>query len=634
MKKLFTLSILFITVKILAQPCSFTINPLGGPYSITCSNPIVNLQALTNYTGGVMSYTWLSSGNPPLNGNSQALTNPGIYTVTASDMGCTATSQTFAVVMNTMAPTNSVNPVSQVINCNGSPVTFSGTVLNPTANIQHDWYSPLNPLPGGVPIATSNNTISILSGMIPPGVYTLVTTNLINGCKAQKTITVTSLDAWPTFGVFTTTNFSVGCSPLNQTTLCITNPASTQTPAATCSYTFLPPTFAGTLAPGPYGASTCAITTMPGTWTLIVNDNSNNCKTMLSVPVTQNTIAPHVLATMFTSTLTCYNPTVLASGTSTSPNTVVNWYQPIAPQLVPISTIIVGPGSGPSTSTTSLTYASYTVIATNTLNACVSASVVMIRQNFKPPVSSPNISIGSPTAICGENAVVLTTGQSTTTSGGPFAFAIPELWEGPAPQATLSGASSYNCMVPGNYSLTIKDSYNGCTKTGTINVLNLNPVFTLQGTAPTSSVSCNGSVVITPSAQPGYSISVSMGTLTGNNVTNLCFGQLIVCLSYTSSGCKKCDSLIMNATTSIKTINSENEFILYPNPANSIFFIKSTQQKSGTIKIFNVEGKEIENLILENNKETKIENLFSGIYFVEIRIEGSVYRKKVVVINY
>src|SRR5207249_4323876 len=80
-------------------------------------------------------------------------------TVYVTDLatGCTA-SQVISIGINTAVPTNSVNPPSQAITCNsGAPVTFSGTVSNPTVNIQHDWYSPLNPLPNGVPIATSGN---------------------------------------------------------------------------------------------------------------------------------------------------------------------------------------------------------------------------------------------------------------------------------------------------------------------------------------------------------------------------------------------------------------------------------------------------------------------------------------------
>ncbi len=497
-------------------PVTFTINNLTGSASVTCLNPTVVLQAVSNYTFGTISYTW-SSPSFTSTSSTVSLTAANSLTLNGIDpaTGCSF-QQTIAIGINTTVPTNSVAPLSQAITCaTVTPVTFSGTCSNPTINLQHDWYSPLNPLPGGVPIATSNNTISILSGVIPPGVYTLQTTNLVNGCKAFKTVTVTSLDAWPTFGINSSTNYSVGCSPLNQTTLSIINPVSTQTPASTCSFTFLPPGFGGTLAVGPYSGNTSTITTLPGTWTVIVNDNSNNCKTILSVPIIQNTVAPNVAVTMTApignQTLTCRNPTLLATGSSTTTNAQINWLQPIAPPLVSTATILVGPGSGPNTSTTSLVYANYTVISTNTVNACVTTSVVVISQNFKPPVSSPTISIGTPTAIyctSGSNPVVLTTGSSTTTSnGGPLAFPVPVLWEGPSPQATTTGVSSYSCYVPGIYSLTIQDNYNGCFKTGTINILDRTQPPVITNPVSTATIDCGGA---------SGSMSLTMtGTTTG-----------------------------------------------------------------------------------------------------------------------
>ncbi|MBK9283384.1 MAG: gliding motility-associated C-terminal domain-containing protein [Sphingobacteriaceae bacterium] len=490
-----------VTLNILPAPppVTFTVNNLTGSYSITCINPTINLQAVSNYTYGTLNYFW-SSLSFTANTATVGITAANTITVTATDpaTGC-FTTEIVTVNIFTTQPTNTVNPSSQAITCNsGAPVTFSGTVTNPTVNIQHDWYSPLNPLPGGVPIATSNNTISILSGALPPGIYTLVTTNQVNGCSSAKTVTITSLSAWPTFSLASPTNFSVGCSPLNSTTLSIINPVSTQTPPATCSYTFLAPTFTGVVTPSVIlGNNSSTVTTIPGTWTIIVQDNSNWCRTTIQVPVLQNTVAPNVSASLFTPTLTCRNPTVIATGTTTTGNTIITWNVPSTPPTLSTPTVIIGdPANGPNTSTTSLTYANFTVVATNTLNACQSTSVVSINQNFKPPISSPTISIATPTAIycnAGSAPVVLTTGSSTTTSGGgPSAFVANPYWEGPSPQGTVSGASSYSCYVPGVYSLTIEDNYNGCTRTGTVNVLDRTQPPVITNAYATSTLDCGG----------------------------------------------------------------------------------------------------------------------------------------------
>jgi gliding motility-associated-like protein len=489
---------------------NFTVSPPGGTYSLTCTNTLIALNAApTSY-----SYTWISISNPSLSGTANTFSNPGVYTITATNgiAGC-STQQIITIGQNTLTPTNSVSPLSQVITCNsGSPVTFSGTVSNPTVNIQHDWYSPLNPLPAGVPIATSNNTISVLSGMIPPGIYTLVTTNLTNGCAITKTVEITSLSAWPTFSVSSPTNFSVGCAPLNQTTISIINPVSTQTPSpATCSYTFLAPSFTGVVTPSvPLGGNTSTVTTIPGSWTVIVQDNSNFCRTQLTIPIIQNTVAPNVSASMLTQTLTCYNPTVIATGTTTTPYSEVTWVRPVNPPNVSTATLILGPPNGPNTSSTALTYANYTVVAQNSVNACVSTSVIVVSQNFRAPVSSPTISIGTPTAIyCTAflTPAILTTGSSTTTSGaGPTAYVANPCWAGPSPQTSTCGLSTYSAFVAGVYSLTIMDNYNGCLSTGTVNVLDRTQPPVLTNPVATSTLDCGSNQALIQFATTGSSV--------------------------------------------------------------------------------------------------------------------------------
>jgi gliding motility-associated-like protein len=487
------------TFNVLAQapPVSFTVNNLTGSNSITCLSPSISLQAVSNYTFGTLSYSW-TSPSFTAGTSTVSISQPNSLLVTVTDplTGCLS-QQTVVIGINTIQPTSTVTPASQAVTCfSNAPVTFTGTVSSPTINIQQDWYSPLNPPPGGVPIATSNNSISLLSASVPPGIYTVQATNLVNGCKTIRTVTVTSLDAWPTFSVNSSTNYSVGCSPLNQTTLSIVNPVSTQTPQATTSYTFLPPGFGGILTPSVVlSANAATVTQIPGTWTLIVQDNSNFCRTQLAVPIIQNTVAPDVSASMLTQTLTCYHPTVLAIATSSTGNTQLGWLLPIAPSSLPSPTLIIGSNiTGPNTSTSSLNYASFTVVATNIVNACSSNSVVVISQNFRPPVSSPTISIGTATAIyctAASNPVVLTTGNSTTTSGGgPTAFVANPCWTGPSPQTSTCGLSSYSCYVPGIYSLTVMDNYNGCTTTGTLQVIDRTQPPVLSELVSTATLDC------------------------------------------------------------------------------------------------------------------------------------------------
>jgi PKD repeat protein len=370
-----------------------------------------------------------------------------------------------------------VSPASASVDCTSgaSPVSFTATFGNPTVSVVHEWWSPYNPMPQGAPMYTAGTITSVLNASLAPGIYTVISRDLVNFCTDTVTFIVTSSFAFPSFSMTSPTNYSLGCAPLNQSTLMMVNSVSTQTPPATCSFTFLAPTFTGVVTPSiVLGPNTSTTPTFPGIWTAIVQDNSNFCRNILPIMVVQNTVAPNVSASMSTQTLTCNTPTILATGSSTTPNASISWLLPVAPpNYTQASLVVGGPPTGPNTATTSLSYASFTVIATDTANACQSASVVTIMQNFKPPVSSPSISIGTPTSLsCGSpSPVVLTTGGSTVTSGQPGAFPIVYLWGGPPPQTTVSGSSTYSCYVAGQYSLIIQDSYNGCLKTGTVNVI-------------------------------------------------------------------------------------------------------------------------------------------------------------------
>ena len=52
-----------------------------------------------------------------------------------------------------------------------------------------------------------------------------------------------------------------------------------------------------------------------------------------------------------------------------------------------------------------------------------------------------------------------------------------------------------------------------------------------------------------------------------------------------------------------------------------------------TTGVINVEGKEIEKLQMNNSGSSEIKNLDSGIYLLELNLDGNLIRRKVVVIR-
>lgn len=218
--------------------------------------------------------------------------------------------------------TNTVSPSTTSVNClaGGTIVSFTATALSPTTNVRHDWYSPLNPLPGGVPIYTSTSAVSILSGPFSPGIYTVTTTDLGTMCQVSKTFQITSPDVFPYFNL-SSSSPSIGCAG-STTTLSFVAAISQQTPPSIVSFTFLPPSFVGPLTPSiPLSGNGSTVTNLAGTWTMVLQDNSNYCRAMLPIPLYQS------------STSINFNYTVLPGGivsfqsasTGTNGGTTFTW---------------------------------------------------------------------------------------------------------------------------------------------------------------------------------------------------------------------------------------------------------------------------------------------------------------------
>ncbi|HRH12580.1 MAG TPA: hypothetical protein PLU73_13760, partial [Bacteroidia bacterium] len=284
-------------------------------------------------------------------------------------------------------------------------------------------------------------------------------------------------------------------------------------------------------------------------------------------------------------TVTCNTPTINAYALSSSSNVTFLWAGYCLMNPVTQSSLVLPANCG--TQGFPPPYYLYSVTATNTLLGCSTSTVVKVYFNFKPPISSPKI-IGNNSVICQNNTVLLGLGNSTTTSGISGATVINPFWE--SPSGTFTNAVNFNAATAGTHSLTVTDSYNGCKSTGTVLVTDSRPQFNLQGMAPTTSVSCNGSVTINTQIPNGYSLSTTSGSLNGTTISNLCYGWVKVCMTLTNSQCFKCDSLLINAATSIDENDWEKEVLIFPNPSNGNLNITYPLREKTKIKIFDLEG--------------------------------------------
>ncbi len=512
----------------------FTLSPFGPSYTVTCANPTLTINA----SDITYNYQWNNNGAAQQSGAVAYFdgTTLGNWSVTASDpnSGCIKT-YTFNVSQSVSLPTSTISPLSQFITCINSAIQTVTATSNPTINVQHNFISPL----GGT-VSVNSPTAIFTPG---PGTYTHVLVNLVNGCQVTKTFSITSPAEFPTFNVNSPSNFTLGCGTKSIIAINIQGAVTNPVPGGAVSYTFLPPGSSTLFTTN--AVPTITNVTVPGTWTIVVQDNSTNCRTKVPVSVVQNTFVPNVEAIVPNQTLTCASPTVKLEGASLTPNVSYNWSFPTAPgnlQGIPITIIT-------TSNTTNTLVANYTLTVMDNNNTCKSSTIIPMYQNIFPP--KVGISLSSTVIACNTASVVLTnTSSNQSPSNFPNTQIIQAyLWEGPPPQNPEQLISNYVAIIPGTYTLTAKNLNNGCIASGTtiiadnriypvVNNPSAPPPFILDCGSPTVAINAN---VTDPLANYAYlwevPISSTIGVATNSILTVNLIGTYKLQVTNSNNGC-------------------------------------------------------------------------------------------------
>ncbi|MDI1354415.1 MAG: gliding motility-associated C-terminal domain-containing protein [bacterium] len=470
------------TINPAPAPATFSLMPYGSVYTLTCVQPTIDVTA-SNIAN---TYTWSNTSSLPIISQSVNLNvgNLGTWSVTGQNTtsGCVKT-LTFQLVQNVNTPTSTISQSLIAITCGSAIPTISMTAT-PSVNITHYIFDPL----GGIFIANSYTAIYTPGG---PGTYTYDLMDNVSGCKSTKHFTITSTSGFPTYNVTSPDSFTLGCTTKSVATININGAATFPTPGGAISYTLIGPPTSTTIPTGtnvlsPFSTYTINI---PGTWTVIVKDNSNLCETRTPISILQNTFAPAIAASASLDlyVLDCTNTVTILQGFSETPNISYNWSFQGTPSNFPGSTVTVIVNKIAPTTTIINTY---TLTITDLSSTCKSTTVITMRQNlFVPKVG---FALGVPGITCQTPTVVLT---NTSTSGIPANTypviypVIGYIWSGPSPQPTVQVSTTYVASIVGTYTLVGKDLNNGCfgVATGSVDDLRDYPVVN-NPTAPVASV--------------------------------------------------------------------------------------------------------------------------------------------------
>ena len=154
----------------------------GSSPTISCSTPSVTLNGTGSSQGNNIVYSW-SGGNPLINENSlqPTISEPGIYYLDVSnlDNGCSAI-DSVEVLIDQTAPLATLS-TSGMLNCAVQELNISAIGSSSGPEFESNWYDPLGNL-----LPENGTNLDVAEA----GIYTLIVTNIDNGCADTSNIEI------------------------------------------------------------------------------------------------------------------------------------------------------------------------------------------------------------------------------------------------------------------------------------------------------------------------------------------------------------------------------------------------------------------------------------------------------------
>jgi hypothetical protein len=335
--------------------------------------------------------------------------------VTASvpGSGCSATANKTVTVNNT--PPN-VTATADKITCVTSVARLMAS--STTSGVTYSWTGP-----GAI-----TNPTSATATTSTAGTYTVTITNPANSCTATATVNVEASTTVPNAGtVSSNAGFILTCYT-NSITLSITS--------TTAGATFTWMNSSGTVI----GSSQSQVVTTPDTYLVTVTNPANGCTLSRTRAVTQNLVSP-TASINSSGSVSCRTPLVTLTGTSSGSPVTFTWSG--TNTITPIST-------GTTTATASVSAAGTYTLTLRTPGGCTATASTTVTGNTTPPA---NVTASADGELSCTNIFVTLTGSSST-AGVTYA------WTGP--DGFTSTERETLTTVPGQYTLTVANSINGC----------------------------------------------------------------------------------------------------------------------------------------------------------------------------
>ena len=400
---------------------------IGAPAILNCSLTEQQLQAGNSSQGGAFNYTWTTSNGNIANGNNTLaplINAPGDYQllIENTDNGCSA-SASVAVEQDTVAPVIAAQP-PDTLTCAVTAIAIDASSSSTGPAFVYEWST----ADGQITAGADTPVPTVSSG----GTYTLLLTNTVNFCERLLEVPVEQDTVAPVAEAGSPQQLDC-----DHPTLTLSGAGSS---SGDVSYEWEGPGLlqeTATLTPA---------VNLPGTYTLIVTDNFNQCTATDEVAITQDVGLPSVLFTA-PELLTCDVDTVtLDASSSTQGNDFGFSWSTQDGQFT---------GATDSLSLTIAQPGTYTLTIENLLTGCTNTNQVEVQQDITPPVADAGPGF---LLECWENTGSLDGTGSNQGSNFTYSWSTDD-----GSIQAGSQTATPTIIAPGAYTLIVTNTKNGCT---------------------------------------------------------------------------------------------------------------------------------------------------------------------------
>jgi len=410
------------------------------PGLLDCDTDTLTLSTTVN--PGAATLVWSATPGGMIVGG-QGTPNPQVttdatYSVLATNPvnGCTAT--TSIIVSADHTPPVAMALPADSITCQSPSVTLSGAGSSIGPNFIYAWTAG----PGGNIVSGADSLSPLVNAS---ATYTLLVTNLNNACTALAFVPVVS-----------DTNVVVAIANAPDTLSCVVNSAtldangSTSGPAMVYAWT----TMNGTISSGADTPTPTA--TAPGTYQLLLTNTANGCSAT-DLAILAQDIAPPNVQIDLPDTLTCASPAqnIIAHNLSLPGSFSYDWLASNGGNITAGADSLAPTVNSPGV---------YTLITNNLNNGCSSTLATSVQQEAGVPTAIIN-----PPQVLNCTVLQQTLNTAGSSAGGNFSFNWTASNGGNITGGSATPAPTVN--APGTYSLTITNTANGCTATGSMAVV-------------------------------------------------------------------------------------------------------------------------------------------------------------------